>query len=53
MRSPKMSTGRILALVAVIIFALASLGEWPTSLADEVEPIALGLAFLAASFVLP
>ncbi len=49
----KMSAGRVLALVAVIIFVLASLGQWPASLSDDVEPIALGLAFLAASFVLP
>ncbi len=43
---------RLLALVAVIIFVLASLGAWPDSLAKDVEPVALGLAFLAASFVL-
>jgi hypothetical protein len=48
-----MTAGRVLALVAVIIFALAALGEWPDSLADDVEPVALGLAFFAASFVLP
>ena len=45
------SLGRILALVAVIIFVVAALGEWPTDL-DEVEPVALGLAFLAGSLVL-
>ncbi len=48
-----MGIGRILALVAVVIFVLASLGAWPDSLADDVEPVALGLAFLAASFVVP
>ena len=44
-------TSRLLALIATIIFVLAALGEWPSSLRDDVEPIALGLAFLAASFV--
>ena len=48
-----MGAGKLLALVAVVIFVLASLGAWPDSLADDVEPVALGLAFLAASFVLP
>ena len=48
-----MGPGRLLALVAVIIFVLASIGEWPTDLQDDVEPVALGLAFLAGSFVLP
>ena len=45
--------GRLLALVAVIIFALAAIGEWPDTLQDDLEPVALGLAFLAASFVVP
>lgn len=53
MRGLPLSTGRILALVAVVIFALASLGAWPDDIADDVEPVALGLAFFAASFVLP
>ena len=53
MRRGDFGTGRILALIAVIIFILASLGAWPDSLRDDVEPVALGLAFLAASFVLP
>jgi len=48
-----MGTGRLLALVAVVIFVLAALGKWPTSLRDDVEPIALGLAFLAAAVALP
>ena len=47
------STSRILALVAAIIFVVAALGEWPESLRDDVEPVAIGLAFLAASFVFP
>jgi hypothetical protein len=46
-------TGRLLALIAAVIFVLAAIGSWPDSLQDDVEPIALGLAFLAASFVLP
>jgi hypothetical protein len=48
-----MTAGRILALIAVVIFVLAALGEWPDSLSDDLEPVALGLAFLAASFVVP
>jgi hypothetical protein len=47
-----MGFGRILALVAVIIFVVASIGEWPSDL-DDFEPVSLGLAFLAASFVVP
>ena len=42
--------GRALALVAVVIFVLASLGAWPNAFSD-VEAVPLGLAFLAASFV--
>ena len=45
--------GKLLALVAAVIFAVAALGEWPADLADDVEPVALGLAVLAVSFVLP
>ena len=48
-----MGLGRILALIAVIIFVVAAIGEWPDDLRDDVEPVALGLAFLAASFVFP
>ena len=43
----------MLAVVAVVIFLLAAFGKWPTSLRDDVEPIALGLAFLAAAAALP
>jgi hypothetical protein len=45
--------GRILAVVAVVVFALAAIGEWPSDLQDDLEPMALGLALLAASFVVP
>ena len=45
-----MSISRLLALVATIMFVLAAFGAWPDVVADA-EPIALGLAFLAASFV--
>ena len=48
-----MGTGRLLAIVAAIIFVLAAIGKWPTSLRDDVEPVALGLAFLAAAVALP
>ena len=48
-----MGTGRLLAIVAAIIFVLAALGSWPDSLRDDIEPIALGLAFLAAAVALP
>jgi hypothetical protein len=44
---------RILAIIAAIILAVAALGEWPSDLQDDVEPVALGLAVLAASFALP
>ncbi len=47
-----MGLGRLLALVAVIIFVVAAIGEWPSDL-DDFEPVSLGLAFLAASFVVP
>jgi hypothetical protein len=45
--------GRILAVLAAIIFAVAALGEWPADWQDEVEPIALALALFAASFASP
>jgi hypothetical protein len=48
-----MGPGRILALVAAVIFIVAAFGEWPQSLADDVDALTLGLAFLAASFVVP
>jgi len=48
-----MGTGRLLAIVAAIIFVLAAIGSWPDSLRDNVEPVALGLAFLAAAVALP
>ena len=41
---------KALALIAVVMFFLAAFGAWPGVLSDA-EPIALGLAFLAASFV--
>jgi hypothetical protein len=47
-----LSGGKLLALVAVVIFVLAAIGSWPDSLQDDVEPVALGLAFLAGSFVI-
>ena len=53
MRGLPMSIGKILALVAAVIFVLAAVGAWPDSLAEDLEPVALGLAFLAASFVVP
>jgi len=52
MRGFPVTIGKVLALVAVVIFVLASLGEWPEDL-NDFEPVALGLAFLAASFVVP
>ena len=53
MRDFTFTAGRIIALVALVIFVLASFGDWPDDLRDDVEPVALGLAFLAASFVVP
>ena len=48
-----MGTGKLLAIVACIIFVLAAIGSWPDSLRKDIEPIALGLAFLAAAVALP
>ena len=45
-----MTVGRALVLVSVIIFVLASLGDWP-DIAADFEPLPLGLAFFAASFL--
>jgi hypothetical protein len=39
--------------LAAVIFVIAALGEWPSDLQDDVEPVALGLAVLPASFALP
>ena len=44
-----LTSSKLLALIAVIIFVLSAVGSWPDSLADDVEPIALGLALLAGS----
>ena len=44
--------GRILAVVAVVIFVLAAIGEWPSDLQDDLDPIPLGLALLAGSLAL-
>jgi hypothetical protein len=44
---------RILVLIAVIVFVLAALDAWPDDLRDNLEPVALGLALFAASFLLP
>ena len=48
-----LGAGRILALIAAVIFAIEAFGQWPEDLSDDVGAIALGLAFLAASFVVP
>jgi hypothetical protein len=48
-----LSLGRVFAGVAVLVFVLAAIGEWPADLQEDAEPVALGLAFLAASFVAP
>jgi hypothetical protein len=47
----QLGAGRLLALISVIIFVLAAIGSWPDSLADDIDAVPLGLAFLAASFV--
>ena len=47
----KMNAGRLLALIAVVIFVLAGVDAWPDDLADDFEPVAIGLAVFAASFV--
>ncbi|HWC30255.1 MAG TPA: hypothetical protein VG845_09255 [Dehalococcoidia bacterium] len=48
----QLDSGRLLALIAVIIFVLAAIGSWPDSIADDVDAIPLGLALFAASFVI-
>ena len=50
MRDSALWLGRLLALIAVVIFVLAAIGEWPDDLQEEVDAVPLGLAFLAASF---
>ncbi len=49
----KMGPSRLLAIAAAVIFALAAIGEWPSDLQDDLEPVALGLAVLAVSFAVP
>jgi hypothetical protein len=41
--------GKILALAAVVVFALAAIGEWPSDLQGDLDPVPLGLALLAGS----
>ena len=47
------SLSKVLTAVAAVVFFIAAIGEWPTDLQDDVEPVALGLALLAVSFVVP
>ena len=46
-----LTSSKLLALIAVIVFALAAVGSFPDSLRDDVDPIALGLALLAGSMI--
>jgi hypothetical protein len=46
-----LGAGKLLALIAVIIFVLEALGSWPDDIGDDIAAIPAGLAFLAASFV--
>lgn len=46
----KMGPSTALVVIAVVIFVIAALGKWPTSLADDLQPLPLGLAIFAASF---
>jgi hypothetical protein len=48
----RLGSGKLLALIAVIIFILAAVDAWPDDIEDDIAAIPLGLAFLAASFVL-
>lgn len=43
--------GMFLALLAVIIFVVAAIGELPSDWEGDAEPIPVGLAFLAGGFV--
>lgn len=39
-----------LLAAAIVCFVFASTGWWPDDLQDDLEPVALGLAFLAVAF---
>ena len=51
MKINDIGASKLLLIVAVVIFILASLGAWPDDLRDDLEPVALGLAFVAAAFI--
>ena len=42
---------KVLLLAAVVVFMLASLDAWPSSLQGDVEPTTLGLALFAGAFL--
>lgn len=46
-----LTSKKLLALVALVVFVLEAVGSFPSSLRDDVSPIALGLAFLAGSML--
>jgi hypothetical protein len=46
-----LTSSKLLALVALVIFVLEAVGSFPTSLREDVSPVALGLAFLAGSLI--
>ncbi len=46
-----LTSSKLLALVALVIFILEAVGSFPTSIGDNVNPIALGLAFFAGSMI--
>ena len=46
-----LTSSKLLALIAVIVFVLEAVGSFPDSLRDDLNPIALGLALLAGSMI--
>ena len=46
-----LTSSKLLALIALVVFILEAAGSFPASLRDDISPVALGLAFLAGSLI--
>lgn len=46
-----LTSSKLLALIALVIFILEAVGSFPASLRDDLNPVALGLAFFAGSMI--
>ena len=46
-----LTSSKLLALLALVVFVLAAIGSWPDSLSDDIRPLELGLALLAGSLI--